>query len=225
MAATIVCCWAWSKRGLRLNKENAKSFYFKRAPLVRGPDGLFYVEVHVGCVLAAGVGLEVRPLMEAEHAGEDIVGEGLDLEVVIIHGAIEFPAGVVDPVLGAGNIGLEVLELLGRFQIGVGFGDGHQAGEGTLEIGLGALVSAERCRVVDIDLDAGGLGAGLDDFLEGGFFEVGRTFDRVDDATIEISTTLILRLNISQFIFYQLIRTDEPVVTAAGATTEQEDES
>ena len=58
--------------------------------------------------------------MEAEDTGEDVIGEGLDLEVVFVDGRVEVTTCDVDPVLRAADVRLEVLELLCCFQIGIG---------------------------------------------------------------------------------------------------------
>jgi len=205
-------------------KRHDINFILLKGPACAGPLVLLDIEMDFGGVLAAGVGLIVRLFVEAEDAREDVIREGLDLEVVIIHGAVEFAAGVVDPVLGAGDIGLEILELLGCLQIGVGFGDGHEAGEGPLEIGLGTLKLAEGSGVIDIDLDLGGACTGGDDLLEGGFLEIGRSFNGLDDAAVQVIPTLVLGFDVPPHIFYGLIGLDEPVVFAAGAASKEEDD-
>src|SRR5258708_6857482 len=125
-----------------------------RAPLRGARILLLYVEMNSRRVLAAGVSLIVGLVMEAEHACEDVIREGLDLEVVVIDGLVEFAAGVFDAIFRPGNVGLEVLELLGGTKIGVGFGHRHQAAELALQLGLRALILTEGSGVVDVTFTA-----------------------------------------------------------------------
>src|ERR1700753_3513067 len=103
----------------------------------------------LGSILAAGVGFVVGFFVEAKEAGEDIIGEGFDLQVVPVDGVVEFPTGDTDTILGTGNVGLKVLELLGGTQFGISFGDGHQAGKRVLQTGLCALILAKGSGVVN----------------------------------------------------------------------------
>src|SRR5258708_5969222 len=195
-----------------------------RAPLRGARILLLYVEMNSRRVLAAGVSLIVGLVMEAEHACEDVIREGLDLEVVVIDGLVEFAAGVFDAIFRPGNVGLEVLELLGGTKIGVGFGHRHQAAERALQLGLRALILTEGSGVVDVDLHGRGACAGGDDFLEGGFLEVGGAFDGVDDTVIQIGTSLVLGLYIAPGLVYRLVGSDQSIVAAAGATAKKKDD-
>src|SRR5580698_2077965 len=129
MAATI--CWfsAAVHSGLRLKKDIAML--------------LFNIEVNIRGVLAAGIRFIIGFLVKAEDAGKDIIGECLDFQVIVLYGGVEIPTGYVDAIFRAFDLGLKILELLRRLEIGIGFRDGHEPAEGALQLGLSALVLTE----------------------------------------------------------------------------------
>ena len=57
-------------------------------------------------------------------------------------------------------------ELLGRLEIRVGFGNGHQPAERALQLRLRALVGAQGSGIIDIHSYFRRVRAGIDDILE-----------------------------------------------------------
>src|SRR5258708_15476105 len=70
---------------------------------------------------------------EAEHAGEDVAGEGFALRVVGHHRIVERLAREGDLVLGAGELLLQREHVLVRLQVRVGLGEREHAAEHTGE--------------------------------------------------------------------------------------------
>ena len=73
--------------------------------------------------------LEELALREAERPGENGAGEGLDRVVVRQHRVVVDLAADGDLVLRVGELGLELLEVLRRLEVGIRLGDGEQAPE------------------------------------------------------------------------------------------------
>ena len=185
---------------------------------------LFYIELDIGGILAARVRLVVRFLVEVEDPGEDVIGESSHLEIIVVDRGVEVPAGHVDPVLRAFDLGLKVLELLSCLEVGIGLGDGHEAAERSGQLCLGALILPEGSGVVNIDMDGRGICARLNYGRQGRLFKVGGAFDDLDDATIQVSPTLILRFDVTPRVLYALVGGDHAVVPAAGAAAKQEND-
>src|SRR4029079_5222109 len=72
------------------------------------------------------VDLEELALGEAEGAREERPREGLDARVVALHVAVVDAARTGDLILGVRQLGLQLLEVLGRAQLRVGLGDCKQ---------------------------------------------------------------------------------------------------
>ena len=96
--------------------------------------------------------------------GEDGRGERLDARVVALHVAVVDAARAGDLILGVRQLGLQLLEVLGRAQLRVGLGDGEQAAERSAQLALG-LGDLSRRRGA-AGLRAHGVGARLRDGLE-----------------------------------------------------------
>src|SRR4051794_25608722 len=71
--------------------------------------------------LASGevVDFEVLPLLEAEHAGEHVGGERLDLGVQTLDGVVVELPGVGDAAFRAGELLLQVQEVGVRLELGI----------------------------------------------------------------------------------------------------------
>ena len=72
------------------------------------------------------VGLEVLPLLELERPGEEHGRELLDLGVVVEHAVVVELPRVGDPVLGGGQLLLQLQEVLVGLEVGVGLAEGEQ---------------------------------------------------------------------------------------------------
>src|SRR5688572_31816479 len=107
--------------------------------------------------------LEVLLGCEAEHAAEQVRGEGHERGVVVAHVAVVEAARERDLVLCRGEVLGQVLELLDRLQLRVGLGNGAQVQERAAEgvLGLRSLLRRASGRSGD------GLRARLRDGLEG----------------------------------------------------------
>ena len=88
------------------------------------------------------VDLEELALREAEHAGEDRRRERLDPRVVALHVAVVDAASTGDLILGVRQLGLQLLEVLGRAQLRVGLGDCEQPAERSGQRAFGLRDSA-----------------------------------------------------------------------------------
>src|SRR5262245_64714259 len=98
-------------------------------------------EADAGRAARLVVGLEVLALREREHARQQVGGEALDLRVIAVHRVVVELAGVRDAALGAGQLLLELREVLVRLEVGVGLGQREQRleGPGDHVLGLGLL--------------------------------------------------------------------------------------
>jgi len=104
-------------------------------------------ETHVGR-LAYGrfLHLEVRGLLELEHAGDDVRRHRLDLGVVDPHIGVIEAAARGNPVFGFGQLPLQLQEVLVALEIGVRLNADDQISYGTGEGGLdiGTLLAWQR---------------------------------------------------------------------------------
>ena len=140
--------------------------------------------MYLGGVLTTRIRLIIRLLVIAEDPCEDIVRETFNRQIITVDLLIEIATRNIDPVLSAFDLCLEVFELLGGLQVRIALCNCHQPAERALQLSLSPLISSKRRRVVDVYLYLGGIGAGIDDFLQRRFFEVGRTFDDLDNAIV-----------------------------------------
>ena len=93
---------------------------------------------------------------------------------------VESLAGYRNAVFSAFQLALQLQEILVGFQVGVTFGDDHQASQSLGQFALGGLELLEggRSELGGIDGDLGGFGARFHDVGEGLLFEVGVSLDR-----------------------------------------------
>src|SRR5215471_13416550 len=81
------------------------------------------LDLHVLAVFRA-LHLKELPRLEAEHAGDDVDGKGLDPSVVIADHGVVIAAGILDVVFDRVERSLQSRELLGGLQLGIVFGYG-----------------------------------------------------------------------------------------------------
>src|SRR5689334_21969864 len=81
--------------------------------------------LHVDVLLLLGAELEEVARVEAEHAGDDDVGELLDADVVAVDRLVVELAPVGDRVLQPGDAAEQRLDRLVGLQLGVGLGRGE----------------------------------------------------------------------------------------------------
>src|SRR5512134_2106366 len=82
---------------------------------------------HLG--LGAVLELEELALAEVAHPRDDLRRQGLDLRVESLDLGVVETARRLDPVLGRGQLALELEEVLVRLQVGVRLGEREQAAE------------------------------------------------------------------------------------------------
>src|SRR5262249_57105470 len=87
----------------------------RAAPISAG-----WLELHLGRFGVFGSGVEELALVEVEPPGQEIGGELLDLRVVAEHAVVVELPRVRDAVLGAGQLLLQVQEVLVRLEVRVG---------------------------------------------------------------------------------------------------------
>lgn len=168
--------------------------------------------------LAAFLGFEIGFGVEAEDAGDDVVGEFADIGVVVSGHVVELFALDGYSVLSAFQLALEVEEVLIGLEVRVCFFDSHESAEGAAEVALRFL---ELCHgllveVAGVDCHACGFRAGLDDGSEGLALVGGVTFDCGDKIRDEVGSALVdvldlCPLGLDGFLFF-----DHVVVSAAG---------
>lgn len=166
--------------------------------------------------------------MEAEHAGEDDVGERFAGGVVGHDAVVVGLPGERDFVLGRGEFLGELGHVLVGLQVGVGLGHDHEAGEGAGQAGFGRGETADCIRVGGIG--SGGLGrgggdiAGLDDGFEGFALVLEVAFRDLDEIGDEIVAALQLDVDLGERVFEAIAEGDEGVVDADGPEAEHEEE-
>jgi len=74
---------------------------------------------------------------------------------------------------------------------------------------------------LNINIDAGGFRPRSDHFFQSGFFEIGRSFDDLDNAVIQIVPALVIRFDITPGAFNALVDIYQSIVTIATATAQQ----
>ena len=75
--------------------------------------------------------------MKPNMPANTTAGERLDAGVVVLHVAVVDAARARDLILGVRQLGLQLLEVLGRAQLRVGLGDGEQPAERSGQRALG----------------------------------------------------------------------------------------
>ena len=129
------------------------------------------LELHLGCVLCTCLSLELIHGVEAEDASEDILWELADDDIVLLYHFVELVAGLVNAVLGAFQLYLQVAEVLVGLQVGLVFLNGNQASEGSTQFALSLLELLQllRSHVLGVEGDLSSLAAGADNTLQGLF--------------------------------------------------------
>src|SRR4051812_7280926 len=90
------------------------------------------------------IGGEELARLEPEQPCEEQRREGLDRGVVGLHGGVVVAPGGGDLVLGVGQLGLELPEVLGRLEVGVGLGDGEEPADRLPEQRVGSARRGRR---------------------------------------------------------------------------------
>src|SRR5664280_1973485 len=112
--------------------------------------------------LAGGLVTDLEELtrLEAKRPGDDVRRNGLNRVVVVQHRVVVDLARGLDLVLGLGQLGLELLEVLGRAELRVGLGDGEELAERLAEDVLGRPLRGGPLGVLS-------RGSSLSDLVEG----------------------------------------------------------
>src|SRR5437868_288461 len=87
-------------------------------------------------------GFTVRDIKEitrfiAQHAGENIRGEGLDAGIKVAYRAVIEAAGCLNFVFGVGDFAGQLLKVLAGAQLRIGLGDREETLKTGLELGVG----------------------------------------------------------------------------------------
>ena len=155
---------------------------------------------------------------EAEHAGENHVGENLAGGVVGHDGVVVGLAGEADFVLGRGELLGELHHVLVGFEIGVLLGDDHEAGERAAEAGFGGKQAFHRVAIGGVGGDGGSGGggdvAGFDHGLERGALVLHVALGGLDEVGDEIVAALELDVDLGEGVFEAIAEGDEGVVDA-----------
>ncbi|ENN89004.1 hypothetical protein RHSP_02688 [Rhizobium freirei PRF 81] len=151
--------------------------------------------------------LEIGLLDEAEGAGDEIVRESLDLDVQIARCTVVIAARHLDLVFRRLQRLLQLDEARIGLQVGIGFGNGHQAAKRLAEDAFGCGTAGDiACRH--------GLGriARLGDFDQRLVLMAGIAFDRLDQIGNEIGAALQLHVDAGPCFLRNLARANEPIV-------------
>lgn len=155
---------------------------------------------------------------ESEHAGENYVGESLAGGVVGHDGVVVGLTREADFVLGRGELLGELHHVLVGFEVGVLFGDDHEAGKGAAKAGLGGKEAFHRVAIGGIGGDGGRSGggdvAGFDHGLECGALVLHVALSGLDEVGDEIVTALELNIDLGEGVFEAIAKGDEAVVDA-----------
>ena len=112
----------------------------------------------------------------------------------------------------------EFLETLVALEVGVVFGDGHEALECSAEVALDFLEAFEGGFVVHeafVEFDGSAHAAAhVDDFGEGALFEVGFALDGVDEVGDKVKAALVGVFDLCPLCFYAFFEGDDVVVGA-----------
>jgi len=178
--------------------------------------GAAEVEVNLRGLLGTGLGLKVRAFFKTKQGGIEYRGDAFDFGVVGLDDFVKSTAFDGNAVFRAFELGLEGLEIGVGFQVGVALDDDHEATECATKGTLGFVELLELGwiggRVVELDFADGG--AGFGDFRQGGFFEVGSTFDGLNQVGDEVGSALVDVLNLSPLGADGFLRGNEAIIAA-----------
>src|SRR5437773_417943 len=177
------------------------------------------VEIDGGRPLGSrGDRLEVRLFLEPEHRGEDVRRETQPRRVVILRGVVVAHPLDVDAVLRPLELGLEVTEVLVRFEFGIPFDHHEESLQRGAELGLrrfelSQLPGVGR-RVRGVDLSPSDGRPGVDDGLQGALLEIRGSLDRRDEVRDEVRASLIRALDVTPLFVHVLAELDQAVVSS-----------
>ena len=163
-----------------------------------------------------------------QRLGPDHAGEGAQRRVVVAHGLIVVAARHGNAVFGAFQLRLQGQEVLVGLKLGVGFDRHQQPRQGAGKLALSLLILLEGGGVIEVggvDVDAGGLGAGLDHLGQGGAFLNGCALNGGDQVRHQVGAALILALDIGPGGLGALLLGRNGVVAAGAHGGGQDDDS
>src|SRR5512145_1998644 len=158
-----------------------------------------------GLALCLVLDLEELPDGESERPGDDEAGEGLHRVVVREHGVVVDLPRDGHAVLGLGELGLELAEVLVRLQLGIRLGDGEEAAERRAQDALGLRGLRGRLGLLRA-------GARLRHVLEGLALVRCVALDRLDEVWDEVPAPLKLHLDLRPRVVDPVALLDEAVV-------------
>ena len=138
---------------------------------------------------------EVRLLLVAEHHRRQIVREGADADVVVLHRLDVAVARHRDAVFGAFELRHQVAKQRVGFELRIVLGHDQQSRQRAGEFALGGLEFLERGGIVEHfrrRLDAADLGAGIGDAEQHVLFLLRKALHRIDEVGHQIGAALVL---------------------------------
>src|SRR5262249_51895006 len=154
-------------------------------------------EIHLRCngdFLLVG-DREVGLLLVAEHHGRQIVREGADADIIVLHRLDVTVARHGDAVLGAFQLRHQVLEQRVRFELRIIFGDDQEPRQRARELALRLGEFLEGGGIVQHlgrRLDAADLGASIGDAEQYVLFLLRKALHGIDEVRHEIGAALVL---------------------------------
>src|SRR5574337_174727 len=163
---------------------------------------------------------EVRLDVIAEHLRGQVVGEGADHRVVLLHRLYIAVTRDGDAVLGTFQLRLQVLEQAVGLQLRIVLADHHQPRQRIAQFALSGLELLQLLRVIDgvgIDLQTAHPGARIGHLDEDLFFVLRVTLDRIDQVGHQVGAALVLVQHLRPGRLDRLVLTLDGVVAATGA--------
>ena len=186
--------------------------------LIPIPYLLLYIKLYFRGYACAGVSGEEGFRGGACKACDEVCRELADGGVVCLDGFVVALAFDGDAVFGAFELYAEFLEALVALEVGVVFGDGHEALEGATERALHFLEALEGGFVVHeafVELESSAHAAAhFHDFGEGALFEVGFALDGADEIRDKVKAALVGVFDLRPLCLYAFFESDDVVVSA-----------
>src|SRR5580693_6676116 len=147
------------------------------------------LELHCYRLAVGSIHFEKLPRLEAEHAGQNVSRERLNLGVQVAHDGVVITAGVLNRVLSLTQGTLQLGEFLGSLQLRVILGHGEQALQRAGKLVLRGSLVRRRSRLH-------GLGTKLSDILKRAFFVGSVTLNCLHQIWDEVMTALELHIDV-----------------------------